>query len=1127
MSWKALITDAGNELSAKTISGGNIKLTHAKAGSGTVSEQDLHLQTELVNVKQTLSIESIKYSNAVNNIEILLDCRGLKEAYDLTQIGIYATDPDAGEILFAIAQTENPKHIPAENEVPFYSIDFNFAFALKNNQNMVATIDQSTFATKEQLSAVDARIDNIIVNAGSTEDNAELIDMRVDVDGKRHSTAGEALRSQLKQKANLTDISSPYQFRGACLSANLPGSGNKINDTYYVTDKKCKFTWNGAAWYQSSLNESDYEEELSSITEDLKDLIVEVEDIVWIPNSFIDYTTGNQIPHNSNAYAASDFIELSCSNIKFNLCMYKDNGGIAFYDVNKNFICGYSRKDGEKYNDIPYNNYIIEKVPIDAKYVRITEFYSKRQNNEEHIQKLYKFISLDIYNTIDDMHNLIHENEDNISEVIGIKIESDDDLIIKLEKYCTIKNGFYNNKSFVDTSTTSYGKKWFTIIIPVEENAKYSFMSRNSIENANHAFLDEDGNVIELIHIDTPSQFNNLKEITTPEKCKYFGLQYQGDMKKSFLSKSIYTYGGVINKVNEIDEKMSKVEIPKKNDYTPINLPYLFKVINNGLYSREYIPRVFPESFLDFIPSAPATVNYRRDAALDRQRKTTALFETVYKKVLLQVPDKIDKNLTIPLNCMNEKVFDNAKILLSIFGVSFDSIDYNNPTTGLPESGGSYLSNLIEKFMKMGQVDNNDNRKFVNIGTITYNKQLEYKENSYTIYGCCEARGGNNGINYLRQPINFSPSNIAYDPNVSGTYATGDVMWYMNGLRYRVPYNSSYSISGTDYGEFEKTVDKLKALRYTPLGKYHHDYSSVVWDFLCKTGYIQSAEGTIGQYVGSLEQKVIIDNAMKYLCENPTYPFYDIDKARETSYLSDGTPKPIDDNTQYAFNYSKMIERYRTMDDEGVRLVSSSQNPSGQSVIGSDGKTYKIGTKITSQNKLYKINVCKPTHVIWDMSYNDWCFYGTGDKGQSYGIDSLAMTKLFISAIMDQIGKDVKIGLKAKKENGAFFPEVWSDVALAQKYIPSGHLLNYNKLLIEEYSDLSQNINYIPAFQVSIPFASNFLQQQEDFTYEKCLVNSGESYSPTSDVTHEGLYSAKAMAYQIYGWLAYTVKDKS
>lgn len=352
MSWKALITDAGNELSAKTISGGSIKLTHAKAGSGTVSEQDLHLQTELVNVKQTLSIESIKYSNAVNNIEILLDCRGLKEAYDLTQIGIYATDPDAGEILFAIAQTENPKHIPAENEVPFYSIDFNFAFALKNNQSMVATIDQSTFATKEQLSAVDARIDNIIVNAGSTEDNAELIDMRVDVDGKRHSTAGEALRSQLKQKANLTDISSPYQFRGACLSANLPGSGNKINDTYYVTDKKCKFTWNGAAWYQSSLNESDYEEELSSLTEDLVDL---ESNVIFLDNPKAEYTIQQSALLNTNDGSVNTYNQSAYQITKVNvtnvyeMTILQDvlkNYGVAFFDESGTWLARASLKKG-------------------------------------------------------------------------------------------------------------------------------------------------------------------------------------------------------------------------------------------------------------------------------------------------------------------------------------------------------------------------------------------------------------------------------------------------------------------------------------------------------------------------------------------------------------------------------------------------------------------------------------------------------------------------------------------------------------------------------------------------------------------------------------------------------------
>lgn len=380
MSWKALITDAGNELSAKTISGGNIKLTHAKAGSGTVSEQDLHLQTELVNVKQTLSIESIKYSNAVNNIEILLDCRGLKEAYDLAQIGIYATDPDAREILFAIAQTENPKHIPAENEVPFYSIDFNFAFALKNNQNMVATIDQSTFATKEQLSAVDARIDNIIVNAGSTEDNAELIDMRVDVDGKRHSTAGEALRSQLKQKANLTDISSPYQFRGACLSANLPGSGNKINDTYYVTDKKCKFTWNGAAWYQSSLNESDYEEELSSLTEELSNLLEEGTQI-------LDWKNAKVV--NGYFTSISDFKSSDVSRTVIIPVDYSKGDTISIHRgiMGERFVYGYTSIEMPKIGDIlDYANVqnnaerVILRIKSDTKNILLYYYNSTLDN---------------------------------------------------------------------------------------------------------------------------------------------------------------------------------------------------------------------------------------------------------------------------------------------------------------------------------------------------------------------------------------------------------------------------------------------------------------------------------------------------------------------------------------------------------------------------------------------------------------------------------------------------------------------------------------------------------------------------------------------------------------------------
>lgn len=70
-------------------------------------------------------------------------------------------------------------------------------------------------------------------------------------------------------KADKTQLASPFNFKGSCTYAELPTENNEVNDTYYVTDMKARYSWNGTAWYQSGLNEGDYEDELTAIKEDL------------------------------------------------------------------------------------------------------------------------------------------------------------------------------------------------------------------------------------------------------------------------------------------------------------------------------------------------------------------------------------------------------------------------------------------------------------------------------------------------------------------------------------------------------------------------------------------------------------------------------------------------------------------------------------------------------------------------------------------------------------------------------------------------------------------------------------------------------------------------------------------
>ena len=85
------------------------------------------------------------------------------------------------------------------------------------------------------------------------------------------------------------NLSSPYNFKGSTTFSALPASGNNVNDTYYCTDKKCNYTWNGSAWSQSSIGEAEYQAQLTQIEENFNNEVNNLSsEIAELSNDFLE-----------------------------------------------------------------------------------------------------------------------------------------------------------------------------------------------------------------------------------------------------------------------------------------------------------------------------------------------------------------------------------------------------------------------------------------------------------------------------------------------------------------------------------------------------------------------------------------------------------------------------------------------------------------------------------------------------------------------------------------------------------------------------------------------------------------------------------------------------------------------
>ena len=138
-----VLTHVGAELQAKVNAGlTDLVFTKVALGDGTATG-DLQNLTDLVSRKKDLTISDISVSANVVIVKSIITNENLQTGFYMREMGLYATDPDDGEILYAVMVDTNPDYMPADGSATVVSELLTLNLTMSNTGNVSATLDAS------------------------------------------------------------------------------------------------------------------------------------------------------------------------------------------------------------------------------------------------------------------------------------------------------------------------------------------------------------------------------------------------------------------------------------------------------------------------------------------------------------------------------------------------------------------------------------------------------------------------------------------------------------------------------------------------------------------------------------------------------------------------------------------------------------------------------------------------------------------------------------------------------------------------------------------------------------------------------------------------------------------------
>ena len=159
--WNGLVlTKKGQLLQAKVGTGVVLALTKMKLGSGVLPKgTSLEDLTDLVAPEQNVGIaaKEVLTDQKMCKISATITNVGLSAGYYVRELGVFANDPDDGEILYAVTSDSAPDYLPPRGGSTAVSQEF--AVYISIDPGALATMGYVELALYEYLKIVDMETD--------------------------------------------------------------------------------------------------------------------------------------------------------------------------------------------------------------------------------------------------------------------------------------------------------------------------------------------------------------------------------------------------------------------------------------------------------------------------------------------------------------------------------------------------------------------------------------------------------------------------------------------------------------------------------------------------------------------------------------------------------------------------------------------------------------------------------------------------------------------------------------------------------------------------------------------------------------------------------------------------------